>query len=149
MLFPTEKVSDQSSDLYGYVIADTSVPNYIVDNRWQHNLLANRTLSITLPVDPEIGNHLVNANNAITGVAAQMYGHMYHTSNDMEHVDITGVYFTQQVMPQYNPETDQPNNTYGYNGPNVSILIRMDESGDINSNAWYFCHLEGVVNYVN
>jgi len=149
MLFPTEKVSDQSSDLYGYVIADTSVPNAIFDNRWQHNLLAKRTLSITLPVDPEIGNHLVNANNAITGVAAQMYGHMYHTSNDMEHVDITGVYFTQQVMPQYNPETDQPNNTYGYNGPNVSILIRMDESGAINSNAWYFCHLEGVVNYVN
>lgn len=147
-LLPTEHVSEPSSALYGYVVPDLDVND--TSNKLNDTILGKqRILSITLPVDPIIGNHLVNAGNMMTGVSAQMYGSMYHMSNNMNKVDITGIYVTQQVMPQYDSATETPNTVYGYNAPSVTIYIRMDEYDDILPTKWYVCHLEGVVNYVD
>ena len=129
-----------TNDAEGYVKPKSSSPDDD-DIIRKHNLLFN------LPLDPTIGNHLINAMNVATGVTAQMYGHIYHTVDEIDHIDLTGIYSTQQSMPKYDFAVN-PTNLYGYTAPQVQIMFRSTES-DFHPDAWYRCHLEGAVSYVN
>jgi hypothetical protein len=130
-------ITDTSDPLYGYPVVNGNDKSNVGD----------KTIIITLPIDPLVGNHMTNLVNASTNVAAQMYGHMYHESDGVNEVDLTGVYLNQISMPLYNPEEYPVATPYLYNVPCVQITIRQDQS--FNSESRYFCHLEGVVNYVD